>query len=102
MGTSRIPRTVASARPRRVARVSWQASPVDDGRHRFRTPRVADEFFPDPRRPLRRYLSRLSPQAPQHRWQAEALAQEAQVRTIPEPLRDSRDPARALRDAFLL
>jgi len=49
-----------------------------------------------------RYLSRLSPQAPQHRWQAEALAQEAQVRTIPGPLRDSRDPARAPRDAFLL
>ena len=30
-----------------------------------------------------RYLSRLSPQAPAHRWQAEALAQEAQVSTSP-------------------
>ena len=34
-----------------------------------------------------RYLSRLSPQAPSHRWQAEALAQEAQVSTSPERIR---------------
>ena len=34
-----------------------------------------------------RYLSRLSPQAPAHRWQAEALAQEAQVSTSPERTR---------------
>ena len=44
-----------------------------------------------------RYLSRLSPQAPSHRWQAEALAQEAEVRT--PPCRDFPRSRRALKPA---
>ena len=46
--------------------------------------RPASTFGLTPRifRAIRRYLSRLSPQAPRYRWQAEALAQEAQVSNL--------------------
>ena len=50
----------------------------------FRSPaitHVLTRFSRSPPSAHPRYLSRLSPQAPQHRWQAEAGAQEAQVRT---------------------
>ena len=90
----------ASAPPRGVSRVvtprGGRRSPSTRAIFQPLASANSPSFPPRPRLSPR-YLSRFSPQAPCHRWQAEALAQEAEVRT--PPCRDFPRSRRALKPA---
>ena len=91
--------------PRAVARTSrsrfpsWNPTGVNDFSLETFAHTRASPHLPSP---PNRYLSRLDPQAPRHRWQAEALAQEEEVSAHPEPAARANPRARGRfrRDKF--